>query len=138
MEESDKKPFTPEWYTANPYTFKLLKESQQAKRTSLTTAEEILWEYLKDKKMGVKIRSHHLIDNYAPDFVALSCKLIIEVDGEIHKYQKEEDEKRTRELNEKGFKIIRFTNDDIFNDILMVLKIIKTEIENRKRIPDHS
>jgi very-short-patch-repair endonuclease len=133
MEESDKKPFTPEWYTANPYTFKLLKESQQAKRTNLTTAEEILWEYLKDKKMGVKIRSHHLIDNYAPDFVALSCKLIIEVDGEIHKYKKEEDEKRASELTKKGFKVIRFTNDDIFNDILTILKKIKTEIENRKR-----
>lgn len=133
MENSNKKPFTPEWYTANPYTYKLLKDGQQAKRTNLTTAEEILWEYLKDKKMGVKIRSHHLIDNYVPDFVALSCKLIIEVDGEIHKYQKEEDVTRTNELNKKGFKILRFTNDEIFDDIFKVLEVIKNEVETRKR-----
>lgn len=133
MENSDKKPFTPEWYTANPYTYKLLKDSQQAKRTNLTTAEEILWEYLKDKKMGVKIRSHHLIDSYVPDFVALSCKLIIEVDGEIHKYQKEEDVTRTNVLNKQGFKILRFTNDEVFDDILKVLEVIKNEVETRKR-----
>lgn len=133
MEESEKTPFTPEWYKANPYTYNLFKDAQKPVRNNLTNAEEVLWEYIKDKKMGVKFRSHHLIDNYVPDFVALSCKLIIEVDGEIHKYQKVEDEKRTLELNNKGFKIIRFTNDEILNTTFEVLNIIKNEVESRKR-----
>lgn len=133
MEESEKTPFTPEWYKANPYTYNALKDGQKPMRNNLTNAEEVLWEYIKDKKMGLKFKSHHLIDDYVPDFVALSCKLIIEVDGEIHKYQKVEDEKRTLELNNKGFKILRFTNEEILNNTFEVLNIIKNEVESRKR-----
>ena len=133
MEKSDKIPFTPEWFTANPFTYNVVKDDQKSLRNNLTTAEEVLWEYIKDKKMGIKFKSHHIIDNYVPDFVALSCKLIIEVDGEIHIYQKDVDKQRTLELNKKGFKIIRFTNNEILNNIFGVLEIIKNEVESRKR-----
>ena len=76
----------------------------------------------------MKFRRQHIIGNYIPDFVALSHKLIIEVDGEIHKFQKEQDEQRTFELNEKGYKVIRFTNEEVLHDINSVLDKIKKKI----------
>jgi 5-methyltetrahydrofolate--homocysteine methyltransferase len=128
MDEPNNKPFTPKWNTANPYTYQLLKDKRKEMRDNMTTAEEALWEHIKSNKLGVKFRRQHVIGNFIPDFVALSCKLIIEVDGEIHKYQKKDDEQRTYSLNEKGFKVIRFTNDEILRDINLVLEKIKKEL----------
>ena len=88
MEESNDNTFTPEWITANPYTYQLLKDKRKEMRDNMTEAETGLWEHIKSKKLGVKFRSQHVIGNYIPDFVALTCRLIIEVDGEIHNYQK--------------------------------------------------
>jgi len=50
------------------------------------------------------------------------------VDGEIHKYQKDADEQRTFELNQKGYKVIRFTNEEVMQDINHVLEKIKNQI----------
>lgn len=93
-------------------------------RDNMTPAEERLWGEIKSKKLGVKFCRQHIIGNYIPDFVALSCKLIIEVDGEIHKYQQEDDEQRTYELNQQGFKVIRFTNEEVIKNIKQVLEKI--------------
>jgi len=95
----------------------------------MTEAELKLWEHLRNKKLGVKFRRQHVIDFYIPDFVALSIKLIVEVDGKIHLKQKKEDSERTKRLEVLGYKIIRFTNDEIENDILKVLNKIKMNIE---------
>jgi len=135
MDETNKKPFLPEWNTANPYTYNILKDKRKEMRDNMTEAEAVLWEYIKSKKMGVKFRRQHVIGNYIPDFVALSCKLIIEVDGEIHKYQQEADKQRTFELNSKGFKVIRFTNNDILKNIKPVLDNIISEINCRTKTP---
>lgn len=128
MDEANNNPFIPKWNTADPFTYHLLKDKRKEMRDNMTQAEEILWEHIKSKKLGVKFRRQHVIGNFIPDFVALSCKLIIEVDGEIHKYQKEADEQRTYSLNEKGFKVIRFTNDEISKDINITLERIKKEL----------
>lgn len=64
----------------------------------MTPAELILWEYLRNKKLGVKFRRQHIVDCYIPDFVSLQIKLIIEVDGKIHMKRWKEDLERTRKL----------------------------------------
>ena len=69
-----------------------------------------------------------MIECFIPDFVALSCKLIIEVDGEIHNYKKKYDAERELFLVQKGYRIIRFKNDEILNNIETVLKKIKENI----------
>lgn len=92
MADLDKDAFIDHWNTANPFTYHVLKDRRKEMRDNMTLAEEKLWEEIKSKKLGVKFRRQYIIGNYVPDFVALSCKLIIEVDGEIHKYQKAEDE----------------------------------------------
>ena len=96
----------------------------------MTPAELILWEHLKNKKLGVKFRRQHVIENYIPDFVALSIKLIIEVDGGIHIKRKKEDAARTKWLNFIGYSVIRFKNEEVENEIDCVLEKIKVEIKN--------
>jgi very-short-patch-repair endonuclease len=128
MNQTTDSTFSPKWNTADPSLYDLLKDKRKLLRDNMTDAETVLWEQIKSKKLGVKFRRQHIIANYIPDFVALSCNLIIEVDGEIHKYQKEEDEQRTIELAEKGFKVIRFTNDEVLKNIELVLQKIKREL----------
>ena len=95
----------------------------------MTPAEKLLWERLKAKKLGVKFRRQHIIETFIPDFVALSIKLIVEVDGEIHLKKKLADQERTEILEMSGYKVIRFTNEDVENDIEGVVQKIKNEIE---------
>ena len=128
MNQTTDSTFSPKWNTADPSLYDLLKDKRKLLRDNMTDAETVLWEQIKSKKLGVKFRRQHIIANYIPDFVALSCNLIIEVDGEIHKYQKEEDEQRTIELAEKGFKVIRFTNYEVLKNIELVLQKIKREL----------
>ncbi|MCB0475929.1 MAG: class I tRNA ligase family protein, partial [Flavobacteriaceae bacterium] len=103
----------------------LLLERAKEMRANPTQAESILWEQLKGKKLGVKFRQQHLIDDFIVDFVCLSKKIIIEVDGKVHEYQKNEDEERTAILEAKGYKVIRFINDEVIGNIDEIINSIK-------------
>ena len=114
--------------TARPSTYKLLKELQKENKKNSTQAEGILWEYLRNKNIKYKFRSQHIIDIFIADFVCLEKKLIIEVDGGYHNTleQREADELRIQILNEIGFKVIRFTNEQVVGDIDNVINRINT------------
>jgi len=128
MSENDKHK-RPGWNTANPEFYKDYVEIRRELIKSMTPAEKLLWKRLKAKKLGVKFRRQHIIETFIPDFVALSIKLIVEVDGEIHLKKKIADQERTEILEMSGYKVIRFTNEDVENDIEGVVKKIKNEIE---------
>jgi very-short-patch-repair endonuclease len=119
----------PRWQTANKGFYTAYKEKRSRLKNNMTPAEIMLWKFLKGKKLGVKFRRQHIIDFYIPDFVALSIKLIIEIDGKIHLKHKRKDEERTRRLEILGFKVIRFTNEEVENDIEKVLQIIKYKVD---------
>src|SRR6187551_3659934 len=94
--------------TADPITYGLLKEFVIEHRSKPTEAEKVLWEIVRGKKMaGFKFRRQHIISNYIADFLCLSEKLIIEVDGLYHNLpdNKISDEERTIDLNRLGFKV---------------------------------
>jgi len=114
--------------TARPSTYKLLKELQKENKKNSTQAESILWENLRNKNIKYKFRRQHIIDIFIADFVCLEKKLIIEVDGGYHNTleQREADELRTQILNEIGFKVIRFTNEQVVGDIDNVINRINT------------
>ena len=118
--------------TARPSTYKLLKELQNEQKKHTTQAESVLWEQLKTKKLGIKFRRQHIIDMFIVDFVCLSKKLIIEVDGGYHDtpIQKEADELRTKILNEFGYKVIRFKNEDVIGNIEKVLIKIESVLQS--------
>jgi leucyl-tRNA synthetase len=108
----------------------LLLERAKEMRNNPTEAEKVLWLNLKSKALGYKFRQQHLIDDFIVDFVCLSRKLVIEVDGGIHDNQLEADAERSEILIEKGFKVIRFNNNEILNNIDSVLNIINHELRN--------
>ncbi|HKJ41971.1 MAG TPA: endonuclease domain-containing protein, partial [Sunxiuqinia sp.] len=107
------------FYNAKPQIF----ERAKMFRKDMTESEEKLWGMLKSRKvLGLRFRPQHPIDIFIADFYCHPLKLVIEVDGGIHnsKDQIEDDIGREAELNEWGIKVIRFSNEEIENDINMV------------------
>ncbi len=96
-----------------------------------TEAEDTLWQALRNRNLGDKFRRQHLINDYIADFVCLEKKLVVEVDGEYHnnEEQKENDDLRTEYLNFFGYKVIRFTNEEVLKNIEEVLNKIKSELQ---------
>ncbi|MEO6255107.1 MAG: methylmalonyl-CoA mutase family protein [Ferruginibacter sp.] len=114
--------------TADSSYYKSLKEFALNHRSKPTEAENVLWKYLRDKQLdGIKFRREHIIDKYIADFISLENRLIVEVDGSIHQLpeNKESDEQRTKRLNELGYTVIRFTNNEILQNIDSVTATIK-------------
>jgi len=118
--------------TARPSTYKLLKELQQERKRLTTESEEILWQQLRAKTLGFKFRRQHIIDEFIVDFVCLQKRLIIEIDGGYHNKpeQKEADEMRTQILNELGYKVIRFNNEEVVGTIDKVIQKIEYELKS--------
>jgi very-short-patch-repair endonuclease len=99
-------------------------------RKEPTPAERKLWAYLRGNKLnGVNFRRQHAIGNYVPDFCSPKAKLIIELDGSHHLEQEEYDVERTAFLESKGYRILRFWNSDVMNDIDGVIRAIVFAIE---------
>ena len=94
-------------------------------RTNPTKAEKILWDKLSNKQLGMKFRQQHIVNKFVVDFCSIEKGLIIEVDGEIHEKQKEADEQRTKILENEGYAVIRFTNEEVLNNLNFVLTKIK-------------
>ena len=93
-------------------------------RRKLTPAERKLWSRIRNDQLGVNFRRQHAIEKYIPDFVCIEKKLIIELDGSQHLEQQEYDAERTEFLKSKGYKVLRFWNNDVMNDIDSVLNVI--------------
>jgi len=120
------------YMTARPSTYNILKELKSQNKKNNTKAETLLWEELRNKKLGYKFRRQHIIDVFIADFVCIEKKLIIEVDGGYHntQLQQEADELRTQILNEIGFKVIRFTNEEVINETNNTLNKISQTLES--------
>ena len=93
-------------------------------RKEPTPAEAKLWSRIRNDRLGVNFRRQHAIGNFIPDFVCIEKKLIIELDGSQHLEQEEYDEERTKYLESQGYKVIRFWNHDVMNNIDSVLSVI--------------
>ncbi|MGC1472298.1 MAG: DUF559 domain-containing protein [Psychroserpens sp.] len=121
------------YMTGGSNSYLILDRAKQMRKAP-TEAEKILWEELRNKKLDHKIRQQHLIDDFIVDFVCLAKGLVIEVDGNYHntKEQQELDAQRTERLNREGFDVIRFTNDEVKQNISLVLQKIKSELNSRK------
>ena len=96
----------------------------------MTLAETLLWERLKGSQLGIKFRRQHPIGMYIADFYCHQYKLIIELDGSIHNEQavQQNDIIRQRNLESEGLTVIRFTNEDIYNNLDSILSIIKSAV----------
>ncbi|CAN5477229.1 hypothetical protein BH11BAC3_BH11BAC3_00120 [soil metagenome] len=122
---------------ADPMTYSLLKAYSFEHHNKPTPAESVLWGIIKSKQLdGFKFRRQHIIGAYIADFVCLDRSLVIEIDGLIHQLpeNKEADIVRTKWLEEKGFKVIRFTNNEIIGDTENVLNKIVAILKDQPSI----
>jgi very-short-patch-repair endonuclease len=103
------------------------KQLENAKelRREMTPSEKILWKHLKANPLtGLHFRRQQIVHGYFVDFYCHQHELIIEVDGGIHELQKEYDVERETYLRAIGFRIIRFTNDEVNKKLKDVLQKI--------------
>jgi len=113
------------FYNAKPRVF----EKAKILRENMTASEQKLWQQLKGKKMlNLRFRPQHPVDKFIADFYCHPLKLIIEVDGGIHKSkdQKDYDLNREVELNFWGIKVIRFTNDEVDQNMNLIITQIQS------------
>ncbi len=112
----------------------LIFEFAKSMRRTPTIAESILWDSLRNKKLGgFKFRRQHPIAEFVADFYCPEKKLVVEVDGSIHreKEQVESDRERTEIFKRMEIHVLRFTNLMIRNNIELVLKTILAELQKR-------
>jgi len=111
---------------------KNLREFARKNRKQMTMAEACLWKYaLKAKLTGYTFNRQRPVLNYIADFMCKELKLIIEVDGNIHLLEDvaAKDIIRQTHLEEAGFKVIRFKNEEVLNSMIGVRRAIRETID---------
>jgi leucyl-tRNA synthetase len=91
----------------------------------MTPAEKLLWQEVRAKKLGVRFRRQQVIAGFIVDFYCHKVGLVVEVDGDIHDLQKDEDARREKVLRELGLKVVRFRNDEVVRELSAVVGKIK-------------
>ena len=113
--------------TSSPDRYALLKEFARENRKNATLAEQCLWNHLRQREVGELFLRQHVIGDYIVDFVSRHGGLVIEVDGGYHAEprQQADDAVREQKLNEMGYHVIRFSNEEVLFDTENVMKQIK-------------
>ena len=109
-------------------------------RRNATSAERRLWQGLRRKEVGgFRFRRQVALGSYIADFASFDARLVIEVDGATHSTDEElaRDAARTAALAAQGFAVLRFTNDEVFQNLDGVLETIRLKLmELRPRVED--
>ena len=116
--------------TADPTEYGLLKENAKANRKSMTEAESVFWSLVKGSALGQKCLRQHIIGDYIVDFLFRRSKVVVEIDGGYHftAEQQKDDAQRTEWLENKGYKVIRFTNKQVLFETDKVISVLKEKI----------
>ncbi len=94
-------------------------------RKSETDAEPKIWQQLRSRNLnGTKFRRQHPVGPYIVDFICINSKLIIELDGSQHQQQQEYDAKRSVFLEEAGYRVLRFWDNDVLLNTESVMQVI--------------
>lgn len=120
------------YQNADPFLYGQLKIWAKENRSHPTEAESVLRNCIRANNLGHKFLFQYIIGQYIVDFLCPDSKLIIEVDGAYHSEpnQQVNDEIRTQQLEGMGYKVIRFTNEEILFNIDNVLERINKIINN--------
>ena len=98
-------------------------------RQRSTKAEQIMWKTLRNRQFDdLKFYRQYPIGPYVVDFYNRPLRIIIEIDGGVHIGREFEDKRRQTYLEEKGFSVIRFTNDQVINDLNQIVEEIRRYI----------
>jgi len=116
--------------TADPTEYGLLKENAKANRKSMTEAESVFWSLVKGSALGQRCLRQHVIGDYIVDFLFRRSKVVVEIDGGYHftAEQQQDDAQRSEWLERKGYKVIRFTNEQVLFETDQVISVLKEKI----------
>jgi very-short-patch-repair endonuclease len=104
-------------------------------RRDMTEAENRLWRELRDRRLErIKFRRQVPIGRYVADFVCLEAKLIVEIDGSQHA-ESERDRVRDADLRKRGFRVLRFWNDDVVRDLSAVCDTVIAYVNDHSLQP---
>ena len=120
-----------------PHQFVPLKSRRFARsmRQTATEAEDRLWHELRSRRLDwIKFRRQVPIGRYIADFACLDAKLIVEIDGSQHA-DSNHDRKRDAELKQRGFRVLRFWNDDVLRDLNAVCDTIIAYVRDTSLVP---
>ena len=106
-----------------------LKNLARNLRKNHTDAEKLLWNRLRNRQLaGCKFKRQFAIEHYIVDFICIARKLVVELDGSQHTEKIDYDTTRTKFLTAKGFKVLRFWNNEVFGETEAVLEKIFDEL----------
>lgn len=115
------------------YTPSRLERARSLRRTD-ADAEMRLWHALRSRQLtGWKFRRQHPVGPFFVDFVCLAGRLVVEVDGAHHAEQRAKDDARTRFIESKEFRVIRFDDGQVLNALDAVLEVIRLALEDARQ-----
>jgi len=97
-------------------------------RANLTPPERALWNAIRANRIGIKFQKQVVLAPYIADFAARSERLIVELDGDTHGGRQAYDAARTRALEGRGYRVLRFTNADVMSNLEGVVRSILIEL----------
>ena len=117
----------PKWQTADDMEYDLLKANAKENRKNMTEAESAFWSLVRNKALGQRCLRQHVIGDYIVDFYFRKSMLIVELDGGYHftEEQQTNDAIRQEWLEHLGYRVLRFTNEQVLFDtdnMIMELK----------------
>jgi very-short-patch-repair endonuclease len=107
-------------------------ENARLLRKQMTDVERLLWSRLRGEQLGVKFRRQYPFLNFVLDFVCLELKLVVELDGSQHAEAQSYDDYRTKCLNDAGYLVLRFWNNQVIEELENVLEEIYRQVQLRK------
>ena len=105
----------------------VLRQVAREMRRAMTPAEQILWSHLRRRSQGTKFRRQAPIGQFIVDFACLSHRVVVEVDGRHH-LGDAQDQERDRWLAARGFRVLRFQNQEVLMDVASVLDRIRAHL----------
>ena len=121
------------WMTADPSEYGLLKKNARSNRKNMTEAESVFWSLAKGGSLGQRCLRQHIIGDYIVDFLFRKSKVVVEIDGGYHftEEQQTEDAIRTDWLEHQGYKVVRFTNEQVLCDADNVINELFQELSEQ-------
>ena len=125
----------PRLHTSSYRRWELLKPAARQMRHEPTEAEKLLWHAIRGRALGAKFRRQHVIDDFVANFICIDANLVIEVDGPVHLGQADYDAAREEHLQGCGYRVIRFTNEDVMKRLAKVLEWIRAALSPHPPAP---
>jgi len=113
-----------------------LQQRARELRREMTPTECILWKQLRDRRFaGFKFRRQKPLGGFIVDFYCAAASLVVELDGESHVGKERRDARRQQALEQQGFKVLRFWDTDVYENLEGVLEVVWRECNTRSGGP---